>query len=162
MGIDLNGAGGVERFSNTSWRKMLELAYEYGWKPAGIQPGWWVDPETGESIEQMCPKNPQGRAWEGMEYLERVLEAEPGDEELGSGFTDYLREFLTFCWAGTFLSASTPRGRGWRSLAQRLPIASAPRPAKGGEIYAVKDVQRPGDRGPRAAEASRDSLTNRS
>jgi hypothetical protein len=62
MGMDLNGAGGVQRFSNTSWRKMLELAYEYGWKPAGTEPGQWVDPSTGELIEQLSPDPDE---WDG-------------------------------------------------------------------------------------------------
>ena len=62
MGMDLSGAGGLERFSNTSWRKMLELAYEYGWKPAGTERGQWVDPETGELDEQMCPDPDE---WDG-------------------------------------------------------------------------------------------------
>ena len=48
MGMDLEGKAGYFRFSNTSWRKVLELAYGYGWKPAGTEPGLWVDPSTGE------------------------------------------------------------------------------------------------------------------
>ena len=37
MGMDLTGAGGTERFNVTSWCKVLELAFEYGWRPAGTQ-----------------------------------------------------------------------------------------------------------------------------
>ena len=62
MGMDLNGAGGVQRFSNTSWCKMLELAYGYGWKLAGTEPGQWVDPSTGELIEQLSPDPDE---WDG-------------------------------------------------------------------------------------------------
>src|SRR5215208_2801155 len=54
MSMDLTGAGGIERFSNTSWRKILELAYEYGWKPQGTEPGQWCD-ENGELIKQLSP-----------------------------------------------------------------------------------------------------------
>ena len=62
MGMDLNGAGGYQRFSNTSWCKMLELAYRYGWKPAGTEPGQWVDPSTGELTEQLSPDPDE---WDG-------------------------------------------------------------------------------------------------
>ena len=55
MGMDLSGRGGYFRFSNTSWCKVLELAYGYGWKPAGTEPGQWVDPSTGELAEQLSP-----------------------------------------------------------------------------------------------------------
>jgi len=30
VGMDLRGAGGVERFSDTSWLKVLQLAQEHG------------------------------------------------------------------------------------------------------------------------------------
>jgi hypothetical protein len=65
MGMDLHGAGGYYRFSNTSWRKVLELAFEYGWKPAGTEPGRWVDPSTGELDKQMSP-NPD--EWDGTYF----------------------------------------------------------------------------------------------
>jgi|SRR5215204_2593331 len=54
MGMDLSGAGGYERFSYPSWRKILELAYEYGWKPQGTEPGQRYD-ENGELIKQLSP-----------------------------------------------------------------------------------------------------------
>src|SRR5215216_7117246 len=54
MGMDLSGAGGIERFSSTSWVKILELAYEYGWKPQGTELGQWCD-EHGEVICQLSP-----------------------------------------------------------------------------------------------------------
>jgi hypothetical protein len=65
MGMDLNGAGGYLHFSNTSWCKMLELAYGYGWKLAGTEPGQWVDPSTGELDEQMY-LNPD--EWDGSYF----------------------------------------------------------------------------------------------
>ena len=37
MGMDLRGAGRTKRFSITSWCKVLQLAQEYGWQPAGTQ-----------------------------------------------------------------------------------------------------------------------------
>jgi hypothetical protein len=65
MGMDLNGAGGYQRFSNTSWCKMLELAHMYGWKPAGTEPGQWVDQSTGELNEQMSPDPDE---WDGSYF----------------------------------------------------------------------------------------------
>ena len=56
MGMDLSGAGGFQRFSITSWGKILELAYEYGWKPQGTEAPQlaFYNPETGE-IQQISP-----------------------------------------------------------------------------------------------------------
>jgi len=43
MGMDLHGvAGGYARFSNRSWRNVLKLAYEYGWKPLGTEMDEWI------------------------------------------------------------------------------------------------------------------------
>jgi hypothetical protein len=38
MGMDLNGEGGSFRFSQGTWRAVLELAREHGWEPAGTKP----------------------------------------------------------------------------------------------------------------------------
>ena len=65
MGMDLRGAGGAEWFSVTSWRKVLELAHEYGWKPAGTEPCRWYDAETGELDEQMSPDPDE---WDGTYF----------------------------------------------------------------------------------------------
>ena len=52
MGMDLRGAGGTERFSVTSWCKVLQLAHEYGWQPIGTQaPSFTLDNGTIETIE---------------------------------------------------------------------------------------------------------------
>jgi len=64
MGMDLHGASGYERFTNTSWSKILELAYEYGWKPQGTEPGEWYD-ENGELDKQLSP-NPD--EWDGTYF----------------------------------------------------------------------------------------------
>jgi hypothetical protein len=113
VGMDLSG-GGTERFSNRSWCKMLELAYEYGWQPAGTEPGQWCDPETGELVEQMSPDPDE---WNGgylsndnqwvteedaaniAEALERALENEPDFSDEGR---QWFRDFIAFCRAGAF------------------------------------------------------------
>ena len=117
MGMDLDGAGGIERFNNTSWCKMLKLAYEYGWKPAGTEPGQWINSETGEVDEQMSPDPDE---WDGTYFtndsqwvteedaaniadaLERAVEDEsdPSDEGL-----HWVRDFIAFCRAGEFYIA---------------------------------------------------------
>ena len=52
MGMDLRGAGGTERFSVTSWCKVLQLAQEYGWQPAGTQaPTFALVEGTTETVE---------------------------------------------------------------------------------------------------------------
>src|SRR5215204_5808731 len=52
MGMYLSGAGGYQRFSSTSWWKIFELAYDYGWKPQGTEPAQWYD-ANGELDKQM-------------------------------------------------------------------------------------------------------------
>jgi hypothetical protein len=37
MGMDLSGEGGYFRFNWEGWREVLELAYQYGWEPAGTE-----------------------------------------------------------------------------------------------------------------------------
>lgn len=37
MGMDLHGAGGYFRFDVIAWAKVLELARQYGWEPAGTE-----------------------------------------------------------------------------------------------------------------------------
>jgi hypothetical protein len=98
MGMDLGGKGGYFRFNNATWREVLKLAYDYGWKPAGTEPGRWID-EMGELDKQMCP-DPE--TWESMDYfsngyqwvtdedagniaeaLERALEDIPDEDTVG-------------------------------------------------------------------------------
>jgi hypothetical protein len=40
----------------------LELAYDYGWKPAGTVPGEWIIPETGEVDKRLSPDPDE---WDG-------------------------------------------------------------------------------------------------
>jgi hypothetical protein len=65
MVMDLCGRGGYFRFSNTSWCKVLELADRYGWKPAGTEPGRWVDPSTGKLDKQLSPDPEE---WDGSYF----------------------------------------------------------------------------------------------
>lgn len=122
MGMDLSGKGGYFSCNNASWVAVLRLAYDHGWKPAGTEPGRWIDAETGELCEQM-PPDPE--TWNSMDYysnsgqcvsdqdagniaeaLERALEEdERSDEGLAQSSIDYLREFITFCRAGCFFIA---------------------------------------------------------
>jgi len=38
MTMDLTGPGGDLHFNHTSWRLLLDLAYDYGWRPTGTVP----------------------------------------------------------------------------------------------------------------------------
>ena len=69
MGMDLNGAGGYVRFSNTCWSKIRKLAYDYGWKPQGTEPAQFYD-ENGGLIKQLCPAPD---TWSGT-YLSNDLQ----------------------------------------------------------------------------------------
>src|SRR5215217_8992532 len=52
MGVSLTKVAGLhQQFNWASYRALLELAYEYGWKPAGTEPGQWYNAETGELVE---------------------------------------------------------------------------------------------------------------
>ncbi len=53
MGMDLSGAGGEFRWNFFSWPRLLQIAEEYGWEPAGTT----VDPHDEEEM-------PHGR-WSG-------------------------------------------------------------------------------------------------
>ena len=52
MGMDLRGAGGEFHFNIGSWRNLLALAEQYGWKPRGTQPPRIRRLRTGISDEQ--------------------------------------------------------------------------------------------------------------
>jgi hypothetical protein len=117
MGMDLHGAAGYFRFNNWSWYQVLELAYEYGWKPAGTEPGQWCDPETGELDEQLSPDPDE---WDGTYFsndhqwvtdedaaniadaLERALEDKPDSSDEAK---QWVRDFIAFCRAGAFFIA---------------------------------------------------------
>jgi hypothetical protein len=123
MGTDFSGKGGYFSVNNATWREVLVLAHEHGWEPAGTEMPKSILYNEDGSIRaghtRACWE--AAKNWESMDYfsnvsqwvtdedasivadaLERALEAEPGDEELGSRSTDYVREFITFCRAGTF------------------------------------------------------------
>ena len=117
MGMDLGGKGGYFRFSNATWKEVLMLAYDQGWKPAGTEMPRYIFLNQDDTVHfghtKACWE--AAKDWEGMDCfsnsfqwvtdedaaniadaLERALE---GDEELN---VDYLREFIAFCRAGGF------------------------------------------------------------
>src|SRR5215210_2459479 len=114
MGVSLtNVEGHHQHLSWSSYRDLLGLAYEYGWKPCGTEPGQWYD-ENGELNEQMSP-DPE--KWSGRYFsndyqwvtdedaaniadaLERALEDQPNSCD--EGF-QWVRDFIAFCRAGAF------------------------------------------------------------
>ncbi len=81
MGMDLtNVAGGTARFSNRSWRNVLKLAYEYGWRPLGTEiEDEWIVVETGEPTRQIDDWNggyfTNDLQWVTEEDAERIADA---------------------------------------------------------------------------------------
>ena len=62
MGMDLTGAGGDFRFSNTSSTHVLNLAVAHGWEPAGTK-----EPERDdESEEADASKKPKRETRPGL------------------------------------------------------------------------------------------------
>ena len=114
MGMDLSGAGGYQRFSNASWRDVLELAHLYGWKPAGTEPGQWCDPETGELDEQLSgdPDEWCGTyfgndyqwvtAEDAANMADALERARGGMPDLGGEAKRKISGFVAFCRAGAF------------------------------------------------------------
>jgi hypothetical protein len=61
MGMDLNGAGGSFRWNFFSWPRLLQIAEDYGWEPAGTLP-----PEPTPEDEEDTEEKAEGdRAWSG-------------------------------------------------------------------------------------------------
>ena len=117
MGMDLtNVALNRERFSNVAWSSVLELAYKYGWKPAGTEPGAWVDPETGELDGQLSPDPDK---WSGTYFsndcqwvtegdaagIADALEHALKDTTFGDKELQKLSHFIAFCREGAFFIA---------------------------------------------------------
>jgi|SRR5215217_1584142 hypothetical protein len=112
MGVDISGKGGDVHFNWQTWRALLTLAYDYGWKPAGTEPGRWVDPETGELDEQMSP-NPDewdgsyftnGFQWVTDEDAAHIADAleQALDDILGGEGKQRVSDFIAYCRAGVF------------------------------------------------------------
>src|SRR5215211_4100011 len=126
MGMDLKGAGGIERFSNTSWRKILELAYEYGWKPQGTEPGQWYD-ENGELCKQLSP-DPD--TWSGTYFSN---ECQWVTEEDAANIADALQralddisDFDTDEKRAEYGPGELPTSLIERSLVERGSVVNAP------------------------------------
>src|SRR5215204_7497515 len=88
MGMDLSGAGGIQRFSSTSWCKVLKLAYGYGWKPQGTEPAQWYD-ENGELVKQISPDPDE---WDGNNYFSSDFQLVT--EEDAANIADALQQAL--------------------------------------------------------------------
>jgi hypothetical protein len=127
MGMFLEGKGGYFRLRSATWREVLKLAYDHGWKPAGTKPpALPIYREDGTVIEEQTEAYRQAyEDWNATNYytndfqwvtaedagniadaLERALEEdETSGEGLAQSYIDYLREFITFCRAGGFTIA---------------------------------------------------------
>ena len=97
MGMDLSGAGGYFRWTNTGWGKVLELASANGWEPIGTGPPKgtlkddWTGGYFGNDSQRVYARDGKRLA----DALESHLLKSPEDEI-------ELREFIEFCRAGSF------------------------------------------------------------
>jgi hypothetical protein len=101
MGMDLSGAGGYFRWSNSGWADILELGQAHGWVPAGTGPprgelkaDWGDGPYFGNGGQRFYARDAQALA----DALERALAAPPADESprtRAAQATDYAEAELT-------------------------------------------------------------------
>jgi hypothetical protein len=70
MGVDLSGAGGCKWLSWTGWEKLLKLAHEYGWKPAGTKPprGIVMKPDGSIDHEMTAMYSWSEEDWDGSYF----------------------------------------------------------------------------------------------
>ena len=93
MSMALIGKGGEVRLSNASWRGILLLAHEYGWRPAETEP-------YARNLLSNFTNEAQRVTAEDAENITSALEralAEGADYA-----TDQIRDFIVFCRIGGF------------------------------------------------------------
>ena len=97
MGMDLSGAGGYFRWTNSGWRETLELAEQYGWQPIGTgAPRGTLKAEWSGSYFSNDGQLFYARDAQKMaDALERALEGTENEDEA-------IREFIKFCREGSF------------------------------------------------------------
>src|SRR5437016_3768833 len=76
MTMDLFGAQGERTFTNTAWRKLIQLAVQHGWEPAGAAPPAGrvetaaaeeesnraepcEETRLGQRLQERCERNPE-------------------------------------------------------------------------------------------------------
>jgi hypothetical protein len=87
MGMDLSGAGGEFFWNFFSWPRLLQIAEEYGWEPAGTLPPEYMEmPEEGQWSGDYTSNDQQTvtaeDAWQLAEALERALDDIPEEDVL--------------------------------------------------------------------------------
>jgi hypothetical protein len=67
MGMDLTGAGGEISFNIFAWAKVLDLAQQYGWEPAGTEaPDFEVKDEDGNVDHELSEQlSCRAEDWDG-------------------------------------------------------------------------------------------------
>ena len=101
MGMDLSGAGGYFRWTNSGWCDILELGQEFGWVPTGSGPprgelksSWGDGPYHGNDGQRFYARDARALA----DALERALETIVGgklpERSRIARATDYLEAEL--------------------------------------------------------------------
>ena len=113
--MDLSGAGGYFRWTNSGWSDILELGEEFGWAPIGTGPprgelkaDWQDGPYHGNAGQRFYARDARALA----DALERAVAALPERKAPKRGRVAvrhwtpedvaYIREFIEFCRAGSF------------------------------------------------------------
>ena len=112
MGMDLSGAGGYFRGTATGWSRLLELAQQHGWQPTHTGPprgtlkADWSGTDHSNDGQRFYARDARRLA----AALEQALNATPTQKLKKDQSTwlftpegkDAIREFITFCRAGSF------------------------------------------------------------
>ena len=92
MGMDLEGAGGYFRWTNSGWDDVLNSAESNGWQPTGTGPPRGI-------LKADWPGNYYGT--EGQRVYARDAKRLAEALKRGDG-NGYYRKFIKFCRAGSF------------------------------------------------------------
>jgi hypothetical protein len=131
MGTDFSGKGGYFSVNNATWRDVLPLANDHGWKSAGTEPGRWIDPKTGDVDEQLPFDPEEGTAATSLTQLNGLPLRTPPTSRMLSSVLSNRRQATrssvsalpTSCpsslcsagWAPSISPSRTSPGRGYRS-----------------------------------------------
>ena len=115
MSYELRGVGGYHRYLAHVWPSVLDLAEEYGWKPAGtreLTPDGehaYRSPKFGYITNDgfVVMKTDARKLATALSKAIKDSAARPRAKKLAGrievvGGADYLREFIRFCRAGAF------------------------------------------------------------
>jgi len=115
VGMDLSGAGGYFRWTNSGWGEVLELGEEFGWVPIGTGPprgelkaDWQAGPYFGNDGQRFYARDARAlsdaleRALAAIPVVQPPKRGRPATRRFSPDEAAHLREFIEFCRAGSF------------------------------------------------------------